>query len=115
LGENKWTQKLPKIPGNTFSNALLKSRLQNFASDAARKKPRFARFFLAGVTKKTMRTFNRFLPGTLIGGWGDPWVANIDYQHCTEILYTTSFSIQFCWSYVILINERPLLKVIKGF
>ena len=32
-----------------------------------------------------------------IGGWGGPWVANIDYQHCREIFYTTSFPIQCCW------------------
>jgi len=31
-----------------------------------------------------------------IGGWGGPWVANIDYQHCLKIFYLTSFFIQFC-------------------
>jgi len=39
----------PKNPGNVLSNALLMSRFQNFAADAAKKntgflKPRFARF-----------------------------------------------------------------------
>jgi len=40
----------PKKPGNAFSDALLMSRFQNFAADAAKKKttgflkPRFARF-----------------------------------------------------------------------
>jgi len=41
---------LSKDPGNAFSDALLMSRFQNFAADAAKKKtasflkPRFARF-----------------------------------------------------------------------
>ena len=34
----------PKKPGNALSDALLMSRFQNFA-DAAKKKPRSARFF----------------------------------------------------------------------
>jgi len=58
-------EKSPKIPGNTFSDALLKSRLQNFVADAARKKPRFARFFMVGVTKKNDAHLQSFLPGTL--------------------------------------------------
>jgi len=32
-----------------------------------------------------------------IGGWGGPWVANIDYQHCMKTFYITSFFIQLCW------------------
>jgi len=35
----------PKTPGNALSDALLMSRFQNFAADAATKKPRSARFF----------------------------------------------------------------------
>jgi len=41
----------PKIPGNALSDALLMSRFQNFAADAAgvsrsrKKKPRSTRFF----------------------------------------------------------------------
>ena len=38
-------KKSPNNPGNTFSDALLMSRFQNFAADAAKKKPRSARFF----------------------------------------------------------------------
>jgi len=34
---------LPENPGNALSNALLMSRFQNFAADAAKKQPR--RFF----------------------------------------------------------------------
>jgi len=50
LARIKGLKKSPKIPGNTFSGALLKSRFQNFAADAAKKKPREAQFLLAGVT-----------------------------------------------------------------
>jgi len=39
-----------------------------------------------------------------IGGWGGPWVANIDYQHCMKILYLTCFFI--CRWYVILIQTH---------
>jgi len=35
----------PNNPGNALSDALLMSPFQNFAADAARKKPRSARFF----------------------------------------------------------------------
>jgi len=43
--------KSPKIPGNASSDTLLKSRFQNFAGDAAKKKT--SRVFLkAGVTEK---------------------------------------------------------------
>jgi len=35
----------PKNPGNAFSDALLMSRFQNFAADAAKQKPRSARFW----------------------------------------------------------------------
>jgi len=41
-----------------------------------------------------------------IGGWGGLWVANIDYQHCMIVFYITSFFIQFCWWYVILIERH---------
>jgi len=34
----------PKKPGNALSDALLMSRFQNFAADAAKKKPCSARF-----------------------------------------------------------------------
>jgi len=34
-----------KNPGNAFSDALLMSRFQNFAANAAKKRPRCARFF----------------------------------------------------------------------
>ena len=57
-----------------------------------------------------------------IGGWGGPWVENIDYQHCKEIFYATSFSMQTCHPNRESIskrpkpgNERPLLTVIKGY
>jgi len=48
----KGLKKSPKIPRNTFSDALLKSQFPNFAANATQKKLRFARFFLAGVTGK---------------------------------------------------------------
>ena len=35
----------PKTPGNAFSDALLLSRFQNFAADAAKKKNRASHFF----------------------------------------------------------------------
>jgi len=35
----------PKKPGNALSDALLMSRFQNFAADAAKIKPRSPRFF----------------------------------------------------------------------
>jgi len=35
----------PKKPGNALSDALLMSCFQNFAADAAKKKPRSVRFF----------------------------------------------------------------------
>ena len=35
----------PKNPGNALSDALLISRFQKFVADAAKKKPRSARFF----------------------------------------------------------------------
>jgi len=71
-------KKSPKIPGNTFSDALLKSRLQNFAADAARKKRASRGFFWRESRKKMMRTFNNFLQGALevccfvflTQGWG---------------------------------------------
>jgi len=52
----------PKIPGNTFSNALLKSRNPNF-----KKKPRFARFFLRSHGKT----------------WCAPWIIfSFDFDNC---------------------------------
>jgi len=38
-------KKWPKNPGNALSNALLMSRFKIFAADAAKQKPRSARFF----------------------------------------------------------------------
>ena len=38
-------KKWPKKSANALSDALLMSRFQNFAADAAKKKPRFVRFF----------------------------------------------------------------------
>jgi len=43
--------KSPKIPGNASSDTLLKSRFQNFAGDAAKKK-NFAGFFKGGSHRK---------------------------------------------------------------
>jgi len=66
LVRRKGLKKSPKIPGNTLSDALLKSLYQIFAADAAKKIPRFARFFWRESPKQMMRTFNIFLPGTLV-------------------------------------------------
>ena len=42
---------MPKMMGNILSNALLKSRFQNFAAYRWGEKRRFASFFLAGITE----------------------------------------------------------------
>ena len=52
----KGLQKTPKIPGNAFSDALLKSRFQKFTADDTKKK-------------------NRALPGFLGGNHGKEWCA----------------------------------------
>jgi len=62
LARIKGLKKSPKIPGNTFSDVMLKSRFQNCA-----------RFFLAGVMENLQlffarSTFNYCFPGTLVAG-----------------------------------------------
>jgi len=62
-------EKSPKLPGNTFSDALLKSRFQNIEAWRRKKKKSASRgFFWRESRNKLMRTFNYFLPATLDGG-----------------------------------------------
>jgi len=56
----KGLKELPKIPGNTFSDALLKSRFPNFAADAAKKNRTSRGFFWRESRQKMMHTFNDF-------------------------------------------------------
>ena len=66
FGENIWTQKSLKIPGNTFSDALLNYRFhKNSRLTPQIKTALRAVFFWRESFKKKMRTFTYFLPGTL--------------------------------------------------
>jgi len=58
----------PKILGNTLSDALLKSRFQNFAAAAEKNRPSCC-FFRRESQKQMMHTFKFFLSGTLGAYW----------------------------------------------
>ena len=56
----------PKKPRNALSDALLMSRFQNFAADAAKKKPRSARFFETALRAVSINQLIRINSGTNI-------------------------------------------------
>ena len=83
------TKNIAQKPKNAFSDALLMSRFQNFAADAANKKPRFARFFETALCAVWINLSIRIKAG--------PKILRSCLLHCTK----------YTWLYMVRWDLRP--------